>query len=48
MSDGQMRRIAPRTYWARRDVFLFPGVHVWAFGRDWRVLPMRRARRGGR
>jgi len=44
MSGGQMRRIAPRTYWAKRGVFLSPGVVVWAFGRHWRVVPVPRTR----
>lgn len=30
-------------YWASpSERFTYPGVHVWCFGRHWRVLPLRR------
>lgn len=37
-----MFRLLPRVYWANRRRFLYPGLIVWAFGRHWRILPIRR------
>lgn len=34
-------------YWAARDRFTKPGVHVWAFSKHWRVFPLRRKRHHG-
>lgn len=35
-----------KVYYARRDRFTYPGVHVWAFGRHWRVVPLPKRRSG--
>lgn len=43
MSSPMHPLVQGRLFYARRDRFSKPGIHLWAFGRHWRVLPIPRA-----
>lgn len=32
-------------YWANRKVFSYPGLHLWMWKRNFRILPIPKARR---
>jgi len=42
MASAPMKRLLPRVYWAGKG-FVDPGVYVWAFGKNLRVMPWPKA-----
>ena len=39
------RHLGLRWYWADRKWFTHPGLYVWAFGRNLRIVPLRSAQK---
>lgn len=37
--------VSGRLYYANRERFRYPGLHLWAFRRHWRILPLPRRKR---